>query len=92
MGAFLLTVVVLGLLIFAGYRLTLYLYSRGAVGVSSRQMQSVAREPSFIRPVRDVVLEGSRYGVHYARVGILMTAIVIIALMVVLVAVLASMR
>ena len=74
MVTFLLSAVVLGLLIFAGYRFNMYLYAQGALGASSRQMQSIGVESFPVQPMRDVAMEVRDYGLRYARVGLLVIA------------------
>jgi hypothetical protein len=67
---FLLVVVGLGALMFAGYRLNMYLYTQGAMGTSSR-MQPAFQDASPVEPVREV-MESQDYGLRYARVGLLL--------------------
>lgn len=86
MVAFLLTVVVIGALIYSGYRFSMNLYTRGAVEFSSSQVQPVVGEPFAVRPLRDVEMEERDYGLRYARVGILIIAVFMIMLIIVLVA------
>ena len=74
MGAFLLTVAVLSMLIFAGYRLNRYLYTQGAVGSSRRHLQTVGEESLPFRPVRAAQMEERDYGLRYARMGLLILA------------------
>lgn len=84
MFAFLLTVVVLSVLIVTGYRVNMYLYAQGAVGGSSRQTQLVEIEDEFfsVRPLRDVEMEERDYGLRYARVGLLLIALLMVVLVV----------
>jgi hypothetical protein len=82
MGAFLLTVAVLSALIFAGYRLNMYLYAQGAVGASSRQLQPVGAESLPFRPVHAAQMEERDYGLRYARVGLLILAFFLVLLVV----------
>lgn len=74
MVTFLLSAVVLGTLIFTGYRFNMYLYAQGALGASSNQMQSVGVESFPVRPMQDVAMEVRDYGLRYARVGLLIIA------------------
>ncbi len=90
MLAFLSTVIVLGALIFVGYCLNMYLYSQGAVGVSSRQMEYAVVESAPIGPMRDVATEERDYGLRYARVGLLIVACFAVLLVFSLVAVILS--
>lgn len=88
MVTFLLTVAVLSALIVAGYRLNMYLYAQGAVGGNTRaigSMQSVVVESFPMQPVREAILRERDYGLRYARVGLLMIAVLLIALAVSLV-------
>lgn len=80
MFAFLSTVIVLGGLIFVGYRVNMYLYSRGAVGIGSRQVQYAGADFSPIQPAREVALEERDYGLRYARVGLLVVASIVVVL------------
>jgi hypothetical protein len=90
MFAFLLTVIVLSVLIFTGYRLNMYLYAQGVVGGSSRQMQSVGGESFLVRPVRAAEMEERDYGLRYARVGLLILASFLVVLVIGLIAVIFS--
>jgi hypothetical protein len=86
MVAFLLTVVVIGALIYSGYRFSMGLYARGAMEVSSSQAQSAGGETFAVRPLRDVEMEERDYGLRYARVGLLIIAIFMVMLVLGLVA------
>jgi hypothetical protein len=80
MIAFLLTMTVLGALIFAGYRSSKYLYLRGAMEVNSDSAQSIAVESFSVRPVRAAEMEERDYGLRYARVGLIVIGIVMLLL------------
>jgi hypothetical protein len=82
MVAFLLTVVVIGALIYTGYRLNIYLYTCGAMEVTANQMQPVVGETFGIRPLRAVEMEERDYGLRYARVGLLFIAAFLLVLVV----------
>jgi hypothetical protein len=86
MITFLLTAIVMSALTFSGYRLNMYLYTRGAVGGSSSSAQSVAMDGFSVRPVRDVEMEERDYGLRYARIGLLIIASFLVILVVGLVA------
>lgn len=86
MVAFLLTVVVIGALIYSGYRFSMSLYTRGAMEVNSSQVQSVGGETFAVRPLRDVEMEERDYGLRYARVGLLIIAVFMVMLVLGLVA------
>lgn len=81
MAAFLLTVAVLSTLIFAGYRLNMYLYAQGAVG-DIRHLQTAGTESLPFRPVRAAQMEERDYGLRYARVGLLILAFFLVLLVV----------
>jgi hypothetical protein len=74
MVTFLLSVVVLSALIFAGYRFSMYLYAQGALGAGSHRMESIGVESFPVQPMHDVVMEVRDYGLRYARVGLLIIA------------------
>lgn len=86
MVAFLFSAVVLGTLIFAGYRFNMYLYAQGALGARSHQMQSVGVESFSARPMQDVAMEVRDYGLRYARVGLLIIAGSVVVLVIGMVA------
>lgn len=86
MIAFLLTVLVIGALMYAGYRLTIYLYTCGAMDISTNQVQPVVGESFGIRPLRSVEMEERDYGLRYARVGILIIVAFLLVLVVGIVA------
>jgi hypothetical protein len=72
MVTFLLSAVVLSALIFAGYRVNMYLYSQGAVGTSSHsmgQMESVAIESLSIQTTQRMAKRERDEGLRYARMG-----------------------
>ena len=73
MATFLLTVTVLGVSIYAGYRLNMYLFTRGAVGASLHQVQPAG---GAVHPARGVPVVERDYGLRYARTGILILAVV----------------
>jgi hypothetical protein len=79
MVAFLLTVVVIGALMYTGYRLNIYLYTCGAMGVAADRVQPVAGEFS-VRPLREVEMEERDYGLRYARMGLLVIAVFLVLL------------
>lgn len=74
MAPFLLTLTVLGASIYAGYRLNMYLFTRGAVGASLHQVQFAGEESSPVRPPRNGAMVERDYSVRYARTGILILA------------------
>ena len=74
MLTFLLSVVVLGTFIFAGYRFNMYLYAQGALGAHSRQMQSIGGASFTGQPTQDLAMEVRDYGLRYGRVGLLIIA------------------
>lgn len=74
MATFLLTVTVLGISIYAGYRLNMYLFTRGAVGASLHQVQPAGGPAHSSRGVPVVERD---YGLRYARTGILILALVV---------------
>ncbi|HLG75118.1 MAG TPA: hypothetical protein VKX46_01815 [Ktedonobacteraceae bacterium] len=82
MFALLSTLIVLGALSFFGYRVTMYLYSQGVVGVGSRQVQYAEADFSLVQPAREVALEERDYGLRYARVGLLVIASIVVILVV----------
>ncbi|HLG78640.1 MAG TPA: hypothetical protein VKX46_19665 [Ktedonobacteraceae bacterium] len=86
MIAFLLTAVVIGALMYRGYRFSMGLYARGAMEASSSQVQSVGGETFAVRPLREVEMEERDYGLRYARVGLLIMAIFMVILVLGLVA------
>ena len=86
MVAFLLTGIVIGVLIYSGYRLSMSLYVRGALEVGSSQLQPGVGEPFAVRPLRDVEMEERDYGLRYARVGLLIIAVFMVMLLLGLVA------
>lgn len=66
---------------YAGHRFNMYLYARGAVGGRARRLQPVARESHAVRQSGDgSLLQVRDYGLHYARTGILIFAIVVLVL------------
>ena len=74
----LLTILMLFASMYAGHRFNMYLYARGAVG---RHRQHMMRESHALRQVREGSLVQVRdYGLSYARTGILIFAIVLLAL------------
>jgi hypothetical protein len=85
MVTFLLTVAVLSAFIIVGYSLNMYLYARGVTGISARalrQMSSLRDEPFLLEPVYIVGQRERDYGLRYARVGILLIASILVALVV----------
>lgn len=87
MIAFLLTVLVIGALMYTGYRLNIYLYTCGAMDITASQVQPAAvGEPFGVRPLRDVQMEERDYGLRYARVGILIIVAFLLVLVVGMVA------
>jgi len=86
MVAFLLTGIVISTLIYGGYRFSMNLYTRGAVDLSSSQVQPFVGESFAVRPLRDVEMEERDYGLRYARVGLLIIAVFMIMLVLGLVA------
>lgn len=88
MVTFLLSAVVLGTLIFAGYRFNMYLYAQGALGARSNQLQSVGVESFPAHPMQDVAMEVRDYGLRYARVGLLFIAGAVVVLVIGIIAVL----
>lgn len=89
MVTFLLTIAVLGILIFAGCRLNMYLYTRGVVGANSRTIRQMQSVESFSMYEGD--FQGRDYGLRYARTGILMIAAVITVLSISLIVLLLAM-
>lgn len=90
MVTFLLTAVVLGGLIFAGYRINMYLYLQGVVGSTSHPMPAVV-EALPVAPIVEHVEVEQDYGMRYARSVLLVatgftialvTGLIIILLMV----------
>jgi hypothetical protein len=79
MIAFLLTVVVIGALVYSGYRLNIYLYTYGAMGAASDQVQPVGAEFG-VRPLRAGEMEERDYGLRYARTGLLIIAVCLVLL------------
>jgi hypothetical protein len=66
---------------YAGHRFNMYLYARGVVGGHARSMQSIVEESQIVHQSQDGALIQVRdYGLHYARLGILIFAIVTIVL------------
>lgn len=82
MIAFLLTVIIIGSLMYTGYRLTIYLYTCGAMEVTASQVQPVVGESFGIRPLREAEMEERDYGLRYARVGLLIIATFLLVLVV----------
>jgi hypothetical protein len=82
MIAFLLTVVIIGTLIYVGYRLNIYLYTCGAMGVTGHQMQPAVGETFGIRPLRAVEMEERDYGLRYARIGLMFIAVFLLVLVI----------
>jgi hypothetical protein len=82
---FLLTVVVLSAFIIAGYRLSMYLYARGVVGINPRaeqHMQSVRDDLPIMQAMYEMDQQERHYGLRYARVGILLIAGIVVALLI----------
>ena len=73
MTTFLLTMIVLGMLSFVGYRINMYLYTQGAVRVGARTLQSIVVDMPM-QPVYEAGLKEQDYGLRYARTGILLIA------------------
>jgi len=91
MFASVVTIAMLIALACAGYRLNMYLYTRGALGVHARQMSSLERESHSMRRKHEASLVQVRdYGLHYARTGILLFVILVTTLLLVLVALISS--
>lgn len=89
MWAFLLTTALLVLAIYAGYRFNMYLYARGILG--SHHMHSDEEGAYPTRRKRDSsLIRVQDYGLHYARTGLLAFAIVILAMVLILIALIAS--
>lgn len=70
MVAFLLTIGVISALVCTGYRLNLYLYTRGAMGATSHPIQPIVAE-FHARAVREGEMGERDYGLRYARTGLL---------------------
>lgn len=87
MLTFLLTIAVLGVASCAGYRLNMYLYASGALGGRARRTQPVESEPYPLSRSQDIPLD---YGLHYARAGLLIFAILTSVIVVGLIALIAS--
>lgn len=93
MVIFLLTVVVLSVFMVAGYRLNMYLYTRGVVGISTRaryHRQATQDEPSLMQSMYEMDQQERHYGLRYARIGILLMVGILVALLAGLVVVLAA--
>lgn len=84
MVTFLLTAIVLSGLIFAGYRINMYLYLQGAVGSTSRSLPSIVETLPLASVVEEADLERD-YGLRYARSVLLLATGFTIALVVSLV-------
>lgn len=84
MVTFLVTAAVLSAFIIIGYRLNMYLYTRGAIGGYGRSGQMEGDDDvSYVRRVQEASLVKVRdYGLSYARTGILVLALVILGVIV----------
>lgn len=82
MVTFLLTMAVLGGLIFAGYRASKYLYVQGALGISPTDTQSAPAEIILAQPVRAAQMEERDYGLRYARIGLVIIAVIMLLIVV----------
>jgi hypothetical protein len=77
----LLTIAVLIVSMYAGHRFNMRLYAHGALGGHAGKMQSIERESYAVRRDRDASLVRVRdYGLHYARTGILIVAVLMLVL------------
>ncbi len=77
------SVVTVGILLYVGYRISLYLYSHGAV-VSQVSSLRMNQEAVQIHPGQELSMEARDYGLRYARVGLM---IVILPMLLVVVCV-----
>ncbi len=91
MLTFLVTIVVLSAFIYAGHRFNMYLYARGALGANSRRMEPAGRESYPARQSRaEALIEVRDYGLHYARTGILIFAVLTLLLVMTVMVVVSS--
>jgi len=77
MITFLLTAVILSVLIFAGYRVNMYLYLRGAVGSSTRSISSLVEAFPNSSSNEETRAEQD-YGMRYVRSAFLIATVFII--------------
>lgn len=76
MLTFLVTITVIVVSICAGHRFTMSLYARKAIGVHARQVSSAGKEAYSVSRSRDASLARVQdYGLHYARTGFLIFAV-----------------
>ena len=80
---FLIAIVGLSALIYAGMRFNMYLYLRNALGPDTHVQSVVGGETFPIQPARDVSeLQERNYGLRYARITFLFIIGVIVTIMI----------
>lgn len=87
---FLVTMAVLVALICAGYRFNMRLYSRGALGAHSRRVYEVERARSAHRSHDASLIQVRDYGLHLARAGVVIFAVLVVIIVVGLVVLISS--
>ena len=91
MLTFLVTIAVLIASICAGYRFNMRLYANGALGENPRGMSTAGDESYPVLRNRDASLVRVRdYGLHYARTGILVLAVLVAVIVLILIALISS--
>lgn len=88
---FLVTMAVLAALICAGYRFNMRLYARGALGAHPRRMVYEVEESRSAHRSREASLIQVRdYGLHLARAGVVVVAVLVLIVVVGLVVLVSS--